>query len=185
VRGSTLMPANHGLRVRALAWKRRTGPEIGAHQHRLQNAHCWTGRGHTLIAPRRHRRERERRSEQSLRQSIHFGYIIQRVAPNHIRIALIGREYLGARQVRSFRRRQAEVTCGGLEPMSRHIARREVVATHMIERIDQLPSSQTESAAPPPPVRNTLLVASQKRRTFRASHLQWHPQHLRALVEER
>ena len=121
--------------------------QVRAHEQRIDHAGRGAGVGEPLVAPRRHPRERERRAAEHAREPGDLLDVGGRVAPHarrdRVRYDVVD---LIAGDVLAIRPREAEVPRDRLEAVPGQLARREVVAQHGVERVDQLAARARRSA---------------------------------------
>ena len=127
--------------------QRRASAQIGAHEERVDDASRGAGVGEPLVSPRDHAGQSVRRATEHARERGHLLDVVGRVEADALRIGAIGGVDLAARDVHAAGTRDAQMPGDGLEPVSRKLTRREIVAPHRIERIDQLPARRNEAHA--------------------------------------
>ncbi len=142
--------------------KRCAGPQIGAHEQRIDDAGRGARIGEPLVPSRHHARQRVRRAAEHAGQGSDFLHVVGGVPANAIGVGAIRGVDLAARDVDTSRARDPEVFGDRLEAMPRQLAGREVVAANGVERVDQLAARRDEADAPLPrspiaPVRQIAL----------------------------
>ena len=124
--------------------QRGSGAQIRADQQWVDDAGGGAGVGKSLVAARCHARERERGTAEHLRERRDLVDVGGGVATDAIGIGPIGGVDLIAANQLAIRAGDAEVSRDRLESVSRKLARREIVAAHGVERVDELAPGRDE-----------------------------------------
>ncbi len=122
-------------------------PQVRAHQQGIDHPGGGSGIGEPLVPPRRHAREGKRGATEHPRQRRDLVDVGGRVAAHARRVRSVYTVYLGPRDQLAVRSSDSQVARDGLESVAGQLARREIVAPHGVEGVDQLASRGDESHA--------------------------------------
>ena len=112
--------------------------QIRADQQQLPQRRWTAVRGESLVGPRQHAGQTERRREEPPRQPIHLLHVIGGVAADPLRVGPVGGPDLGPGHVFTVGPGDPKVARRVFESVSTHIGRGHSEATHRLLRVDHL-----------------------------------------------
>ncbi len=183
------------LRAVALTMRRERLPraQIRPYQKRVDHACGRAGIRQALVSAWNHLRQRVRGSAEHARERGDFFHVVRRVAAHARRVdAPRGMDQM-SRYVFPVRSRYPEMPCDGLQPVSRQVARGEIVAAYRVQRVYEFAPGRHEADAAfmPCTVGNRVLAdtapggARRETRARDTTEHERHAEHARTPFQER